>query len=111
MTIRYEIKGSVSDGEYFTNEMDAGFKSCELSSIRFFDAGGAQVTPSAGAVAFTGTADGVNYRDIQGGSFNAADAYQAGRTPPYAEGLMVKAKLTLTGVTGADTFSAIAWRA
>lgn len=110
MTVRFEIQGQVANGDYFTDEMDAGFKACELSSIRFFDAGGAQVTPSAGTVAFTGTADGVNYRDIQDGSFNAADAYQASRTPPYAEGLMIKAKVTLTGITGAASFVAVVWR-
>ena len=110
MTIRYNIGGAVANGDYLTEDMDAGFSQCELSSIRFFNSAGLQVTPSGGTVNFTGTPDMVNYRDIDYGSFLAADAYSVSRTPPYAQGLMVRGKLTLSGVTGADTFTAIVWR-
>ena len=110
MTVRYDVTGPVADGDYLTTYMDADFSQCELSSIRFFDADGVQVTPSAGSVTFSGTPDGVNYRDITDGTFNAADSYAFGRTPPYAEGLMIKAKVALTGITGAESFHAIVWR-
>lgn len=110
MTVRYEITGSVANGDYLSPAMDAGFGQCELSSIRFFNAGGAQVTPTAGSITFSGTPDGVNYRQITNGTFLAADAYKFERTPPFAEGLMVQAKIGLTGVTGANTFVALVWR-
>lgn len=110
MAMRYEITGPVANGDYFTDEMDASFKACELSSIRFFDGAGVQVTPSAGTVVFSGTPDGVNYRQVVDGTFNAADAYSFERTPPYAEGLMIRARINLSGIGGAVTFSAIVWR-
>ena len=110
MVKRYEISGSTANGSYETDLMDPDHSECELSSITFFDGSGQQVTPSAGTVVFTGTPDGQNYRDIHDGSFNAASAYDPARTAPYAEGLMVKAKLTLSGVVGAVTFKAVAWR-
>lgn len=110
MSIRYTISGSTANGDYLCGMMGAELYQCELSSIQFFDQNGAQVTPSAGAVVFTGTPDGLNWRNIHGGSFLAADAYKPDRVPPYAEGLMVYAKITLSGVTGASTFSATLWR-
>ena len=110
MTVRYNISGLVADGDYLTGDMDAGFSQCELSSIRFFNALGQQVTPGGGTVKFSGTPDMVNYRDVDGGSFLAANAYSVSRTPPYAQGLMVKGKINLAGVTGAVTFKAVVWR-
>lgn len=110
MAMRYEIRGTVSNGEYVSEEMGAALSECELSSIRFFDAAGRQVTPSAGTVTFAGSPDGQNWRNIVDGSFAAADAYSPTRAVPYAEGLMVRAKVTLAGVTGAQRFVATVWR-
>ena len=110
MAMRYEIKWAVVDGDHDSPVMDANFAQCELSSIRFFDAGGAQVIPSAGTVSFKGSPDGVNWRNVQDGEFSAADAYSATRTPPYAEGLMICGRLTFSGIVGASSFSATIWR-
>lgn len=110
MAVRYEISGPATDGEYVSEAMGAHFAECELASIRFFDAQGQQVTPSAGTVTFTGSPDGENFRSIADGSFPAANSYAADRTPPYAQGLMVGAKVALAGVVGAETFTALVWR-
>lgn len=110
MAIRYEITGPVSAGEYVSAEMGAAFCECELASIRFFNASGDQVTPSAGTVVFSGSPDGTNWRDIVDGSFAAADAYSPSRAVPYAEGLMMRARIVLAGVVGADRFVATVWR-
>lgn len=110
MVMRYTISGLVTDGDYFSGLMDAAHSQCELASIRFFDAGGVQVTPSAGSVVFSGSPDGVNYRDVSSGSFLASSAYSSSRVPPYAEGLMLNSKITLSGVTGATSFTAVVWR-
>jgi len=110
MVMRYTITGPVADGSYTSDAMNASYSRCELSYIRFFDSNGAQVTPSAGTVVFSGSPDGVNYRDIEGGSFMASSAYSGSRVPPYGEGLMVNARITLAGVAGASTFEAVVWR-
>lgn len=86
--------------------MDTAFERMYLAFIRFFDASGAQVTPSAGTVVFTGSPDGVNFQNVQNGSFNAIDAYTATRPIPAAAGPARRARITLNGVTGAVSFIA-----
>ena len=107
----YGIRGPVTNGEYTTESMSTAVDECELSAIQFFNSSGQQVTPTAGTVTFSGSPDGVNFRTIPNGTFNAADAYSTTRDAPYAEGLMVAAKITLSGITGADNFTATVWRA
>lgn len=110
MGTTYEIKGSTVDGEVRSQDLEKWHEKCELSSIIFYQ-GGAVVTPTAGNVTFSGTPDGQVWRKVTDGAFLAADAYSTERTPPYAEGLMVKAKLSLAGIVGADSFVATIWRA
>jgi hypothetical protein len=108
--MRYEIRGVVANGNYESPDMGAGYSRCELASIRFFDANGTQVTPSAGSVTFSTSADGVNYRPAVEGTFDAADAYYSVRAVPAAGGLVTKARVNLAGVTGAVRFVALVWR-
>ncbi|MGL5170111.1 MAG: DUF7265 domain-containing protein [Edwardsiella tarda] len=100
------IQGGVADGNYDSPLMDAAFERMYLGYIRFFNAAGAQVTPGAGTVAFTASPDGVNFQNVQNGSFNAIDAYSPTRAIPSAQGPARRARITLAGVTGAVSFIA-----
>lgn len=110
MSKNYKLVGRVTDASTVSAGMLGGFSECELASIRFYNEAGALVTPTAGTVKFEGSPDGETWRDVADGTFLAADAYKADRVAPYALGLMLKARLTLTGVTGASTFKAVVWR-
>jgi hypothetical protein len=100
------IVGDATNGSYESQIMDTAFERAYLGSIRFFDADGNQVTPSAGTVAFTMSTDGINFQDVQDGAFNATDAYLTTRDMPASAGPARKARITLTGVTGAVSFYA-----
>lgn len=103
------ITGPVTDGAYATSEanpMDTAWERLYLSSITFYNAAGAQVTPGAGTVAVAVAPDGINYINAVNGAFNAADAYLATRLLPTFTGPVRRARITLTGVTGATSFSA-----
>jgi len=102
----FQIQGSVANGNYDSPLMDTAFERMYLGSIRFFDASGDQVTPAAGTVAFLGSPDGVNYQNVQNGSFNAIDAYTVTRAMPASSGPARRARITLAGVTGAVSFIA-----
>jgi hypothetical protein len=102
----FDIQGTVAAASFLSEEMDTAFSDAYLGSIRFFNAAGAQVTPSAGTVTFTMTPDDINYQDVRDGVFNAADAYLPSRMMPYAQGPAVRARITLAGVTGAASFRA-----
>lgn len=102
-----------ADGEYITIDMNQGnHREAELSQIRFFSDVECQnqVTPTAGTIQVVGSPDGFVWFTIENGSFNAADAYNPDRVRPYAQGDMLKAKLILSGVTGAAYFKASMWR-
>jgi len=102
----FSIQGGTANGSYDTPLMDTAFERIYLSSIRFLDASGAQVTPSAGTVTFLAAPDGVNFQSVQNGSFSAADAYTPGRAMPAGAGAVRRARITLSGVVGADSFYA-----
>jgi hypothetical protein len=102
----FTISGSVADGSYVSPQMDSAYERIYLGSIRFFDSSGAQVTPGAGSVTFEASPDGVNYQSIQGGSFAAADSYISTRTIPSGQGPARRARITLSGITGAQSFVA-----
>lgn len=103
----------VADGDFYTDQMSKDWSKAEQSSIQFFsDAEGQnQVTPSGGTITVTGTPDEINYFTIPEGVFNASESYLETRARPNASNAMVKAKLTLSGVTGAAYFKALMWRA
>ena len=91
----FQIQGGSVDGNYDSVTMDTAFERMYMGSIRFFDASGNQVTPSAGSVTVTASADGVNFQGIANNAFNAADAYLTSRTFPSASGPMRKVRVTL----------------
>lgn len=112
MARRYYISGEVSDGEFVSESMSANYDKAELSSILFYsDEFQTVVTPTGGEIVFTMSADGINYRSVDSGTFAAAQAYDPARTAPSGINLAVKAKLLLDGVTGATHFTATIWRA
>ena len=88
---------TVADGNYVVR-LPRGFRYTELSFLRFVNAAGAVVTPSAGSVKFQVSADGSTWITADGGDFPAA-------TPPvfpsFYSGSIKAARLVLTGVTGA----------
>lgn len=107
---------AVADADFFTTGMSADYQSADFH-IRFYsDASGeTPVTPLGGTVAFTGSPDRAEYtgssgdfrfQDIEYGEFAATQTDSASRPAVNALGVLTKAKLTLTGVTGALYFSA-----
>lgn len=111
MARRYFITGEVANGDFFSEEMSGSYENCQLAFINFYsDEYITQSTPTAGSVDFSLSADGTNYRTVNSGSFSAAQAYSDSRTPPNANGLAVRAKLTLSGVNNATHFKACVWR-
>jgi hypothetical protein len=100
------IVGNTTNGAYESQVMDTAYERAYLGSIRFFDANGAQVTPTAGSVVFTMSPDGINFQSVNAGSFRAQDAYLASRDMPSSSGPARKARITLAGVTGAVSFHA-----
>lgn len=102
----FQIQGSVANGNYDSGPMDTAFERIYLGYIRFLDANGNQVTPSAGTVSFQASPDGVNFQNIQNGAFNALDAYSATRAIPVGAGPARRARIVLNGVTGAVSFIA-----
>ena len=101
----FHIQGAVSDGAFVTQEeMPLGYERAYFSCKFFSDAGyTTQVTPSAGTVTLTASPDGINYITVDdGGVIPAATATTASLAT--AIGPMIKAKATLSGVTGAAYF-------
>ena len=111
MARRYHISDQVSDSVFISPLMSASYTVAELSTFQFFDASGAQVTPSAGTITIEGSPDGANYFTVDHGTFNAADVYDKDRTRPNAANLMINFRIVLSGVTGADNFLCEMWRA
>ena len=106
-TEKYFISNVVTDGDYFTGEMDSALSDCELSYIVFYsDEYVTEVTPSGGTVMTTLAPDGEHFRSLTGGNFNAIDANDPDRTAPVGYGLSTKGKITLAGITGASHFKA-----
>lgn len=112
MSRRYYISGEVTDGDHLSELMSAGFSKAELSSILFFsDEYKTVVTPTGGDIVFTMTSDDTKYRTTDSGSFSAINSYEEERTPPNGANLAIRAKVNLSGITGATHFLAIIWRA
>ena len=111
MARRYFISGEVANGQFTTEDMSASYENSELSYINFYsDEFQTIATPTAGTVRYEQSANGIHYREMNEGTFNAAGAYDATRTPPNGLGLAVKGRLTLASVTGATHFIACVWR-
>ncbi len=102
----YQIQGAIADGNYNSAPMDVAYSQAFMNYIRFFDANGAQVTPSAGNVTCLGSPDGVNFENFANATFAANTAYSPTKTKPTAQGTMRLARINLSGVTGAVSFIA-----
>lgn len=111
---RYTVIGAVSDADFLTDEMSSEFSLTELSQITFYAddsySEAVKVTPTTGTVKVTLAPDGINFRTVDQGTFDAAEAYNETRVPPNAIGLATRGKLTLTGVDVATHFKAVFWR-
>lgn len=111
MARRYFISAPVSNGEFLSELMSGSYEDCQMAFIHFFsDEYQTLATPSGGQVDFTLSPDGEYFKTVDSGSFPAAESYKIDRTPPNANGLAVRAKITLDGVVGATHFTACVWR-
>ena len=73
-------------------------------SIRFKDGAGADVVPTAGTVRLQGSGFRDPYYDeVRNGFFNAIDINDGARDRPTVCGPLRAVKVTLDGVTGAET--------
>lgn len=85
-------------------------KNCHVY-IKFTDANGAFVTPTAGTVKIEGSPDGDQWIQLQGSTVNAADCGPtATYSPPNGEGYIANVRATCTGVTGATHYYATAYK-
>ena len=101
----FHIQGAVADGAFTLQEdMPLGYEKAYFSCKFFSDAAFTiPATPSAGTVTLTGSPDGVNFITVDdGGVITAATATTVSLAT--AIGPMIKAKATLSGVTGAAYF-------
>lgn len=79
--------------------------------IKFTDANGIYVTPSAGTVKVEGSPDGEQWIQLQDSPVNAPDcALTATYSPPRGEGYVAHVRVTCTGITGATHYYATAYK-
>lgn len=114
---RYDFRSNgsasiaVADGDFFTEKMGLDFDRCEFF-IRFYsdEALTTPVTPTAGSIEFTATHDsedsGQRWMHVQRGQFYAVLTDDIDLKAPYANGSIARAKVTLTGIAGANYFKA-----
>lgn len=98
---------TVADGEYISHDLVQSVNYNELAAITFYDNAGNIVTPTAGTVKVTLSPNGIAFRTVENGEFEAINAYDETRTQPNGIGLASSAKIELTGITGADKFVAL----
>lgn len=100
----YTIKGSTSDGELITEDMEAFFERGYVSVV-FYTDGTMQtlVTPTAGTITFTASETGTGYGSITNGEVNAAIEDYA---RPNFSGYVTNVKASCAGITGAGYFVA-----
>lgn len=103
---RYTFGGSVADGSIDSPEMDKGFSHAQFY-IEFHDSGGNVVTPTAGTVLVELSVDGDVWERMPHGRFPADQAVTGTRLHPAARGTAQYCRVTLTGVTGADTYASM----
>ena len=110
MTARpYYINGPVTDGALSVTGLSLDYASAQVH-VDFFDGAGAIVTPTAGIVDVEASFDGVNYRRIINGIYNAADVYRNTRIPPVYNGPARAFRVTMAGIVGAVTYRATVMR-
>ena len=102
---------TVADGDYTTHDLIQGVGYTELADITFYDVAGNVVTPTAGTIKVTLSPNGQNFRTVENGEFEAINTLDETRTQPNAVGLASSGRITLTGIVGADRFTALFYQA
>tara|TARA_R110000850_G_scaffold269167_2_gene401013 strand:- start:9830 stop:10213 length:384 start_codon:yes stop_codon:yes gene_type:complete len=106
---------TVADGDYFTGNLPIEYLrgNCYL---RFLDANGDLVTPTAGTISFV--ASPIEGQFLMAPAVTSIDATTVGGTPgsdatytpPTFDSIAIGTRMTLTGVTGAAFVEAWHWR-
>lgn len=102
----------VADGDFLTPPMSQDYDKI-LVHVRFFSDANREneVDPTGGTITVTATPDGVNYESLDSGTYEALDNRLDSRIRPNgANKPAIRAKITLTGVTGANYMTAEAFR-
>lgn len=103
----------VSDGDYFTDRMSAGYGVGAIA-VEFLDADGmTPVTPTGGTINFLSSPIGEQWHEPSNGNgvINALDVSPVPNyTMPTFNGPVIKSKMTLNGITGATYVRAYHWR-
>ena len=87
------------------------YSECELAYIKFFDAGGNMVVPTAGVLKFQFSPEGEIWRKGKNATLAAPTVYAEDATMPYAAGMVHMARINMADLAGtAVTFKACFWR-
>lgn len=101
----YDISSdTVADGDY---DFDVG-RIHEplpffLDGTYFVNASGDLVTPTGGTVTVSVSSDDILYREVVNATFNASSDPR-NITPPSGQAPVIKLRITLSGITGAEGF-------
>lgn len=104
----------VTDTSYFTPELTTGATDAEVYLEFYSDADATTtVTPTAGTVTISGSPMGNNYLAASSNNIIQASQVESGDssyTPAVLDGLTVRARITLAGITGATHMRAILFK-
>lgn len=104
----------VADVSYFTQELTTGATNAEVYFEFYSDATGeTPATPTAGTITVSGSPLGNNYLAASSDNVVQATQVEAGDssyTPPVLDGLTVRARITLSGITGATHMRAVLFK-
>ena len=103
----------VSDTSFFTQELTIGATDAEVYLEFYNDAQGqTPVTPTAGTITVSGSPLGNNYLAATGNVIQAdqVEAGDSSYTPAVLDGLTVRARITLAGITGATHCRAVLFK-
>lgn len=104
----------VTDTSYFTEDLTVGSTESEVYFEFYSDsAATTPVTPSAGTITVSASPLGNNYLAASSNSTVQASSVEtpnSSYTPPTVDGLSVKARITLAGITGATHMKAVLFK-
>lgn len=104
----------VADGSYFTENLTIGKTDAEVYFEFYSDSEGTTpVTPTAGTITVSASPLGNNYLAASSGNVVQAAQVEAGNssyTPPVLDGLTARARITLSGITGATHMRAVLFK-
>lgn len=106
-----ELPISVADGSFETQKIDVDYSLYEVYIEFFSDADlKTPVTPTAGTISVSASPLGNNYIEASENSIISASEVQAGESsylPAVIDGLISRARITFSGVTGAPYARAV----